>query len=219
MTVAARYMRAGLGKGTLKSYDCAWVYYCSFCRALDTPHHPVNLPVVCAYIVHCFTSRKLQPSTIKAAVAGIQFHLRCLDPSVQSLLGNPSVRLLFNGLRKERPQGNDRRLPITLPILHHLVSVLRAGCFNAPTDVMLEAVCLMAFYGFMRCDEFTCRSSTFLPMHDLSLGDLTVDTCMYTVVLKHSKGVKAGVGTPVVISRIDSSFCPLSSMAKYLRWR
>ena len=56
-------------------------------------------------------------------------------------------------------------------------------------------------------------------MHNLTLGDLTMDTCMYTVVLKHSKGVKAGVGTPVVMSRNNSAFCPLSSMAKYLGWR
>ena len=68
--VAAWYIRAGMGRGTLKSYNCAWVYFRSFCCALGTPHHPVSVPVICAYIVHCFTSRKLQPSTIKAAIAG-----------------------------------------------------------------------------------------------------------------------------------------------------
>ena len=129
MKVAARYMRAGMGRGTLKSYDCAWVYFCSFCCALGTPHHPVSILVICAYIVHCFTSRKLQPSTIKATVAGIQFHLRFLDPSVPSLFGNPSVRLLFNGLRKERPQSKDRRLPITFSILHKLVQGSRQTFF------------------------------------------------------------------------------------------
>ena len=121
MKVAAHYMRAGMGRRTLKSDDFTWVYFCSFCCALRTPYHPVSSPVICAYIVHCFTSRKFQPPTIKAAIAGIKFHLRGLGPSVPSLLGNPSVRLLFNGLLKERPQSKDRRLPIALPILHHLV--------------------------------------------------------------------------------------------------
>ena len=34
-----------------------------------------------AFITHCFVSRKMQPGSIKALLAGIQFHLRCMDPN------------------------------------------------------------------------------------------------------------------------------------------
>ena len=53
---------------------------------------------------------ELQPSTIKAAIAG-SVHLRCLDPCV----GNPSVCMLFNG-----PMTGDS-------LLHFLYETLGVG--------------------------------------------------------------------------------------------
>ncbi|XP_046891922.1 uncharacterized protein LOC124477894 [Hypomesus transpacificus] len=100
--------------------------------------------------VHCFESQKLHPSSIKALVSGIQFNVRCSEPSACSLLGNPSIRLLMNGLRKQRPETKDKRLPITLPLLHTLVSNLRQGCFGPYVDTLLESVFFTAFYGFLR---------------------------------------------------------------------
>ena len=70
------------------------------------------------------------------------------------------------------------------------------------------------FYGFLLCDKCTCRSSTFQPLHNLTLGDLTIDsrTWWYSNIVR----VKTGVGTPVTW-QINSAFCPLSSMVQYLR--
>lgn len=65
----------------------------------------------------------------------------------------------------------------------------------------------MAFYGFLRCNEFTCWSSNFEPLRVLTLCDVIVDSRMYTVVLKRSKCVENGVGIPVMISQIN--FLPL----------
>lgn len=123
---------------------------------------PVNVSYVSAFIVHCFESRKMQPSTIKSMVAGIQFHLRCLDPSTISLLENPSIRLLLNRLKKEKPQGNDHHLPLTLPLLQKVISRLREECFGLYSDMMLESVLLTAFYGFLRDGEFSTRTDTYL---------------------------------------------------------
>ncbi|KAL1268645.1 hypothetical protein QQF64_034008 [Cirrhinus molitorella] len=88
-------------------YDSAWFHFSSFCATFSTAVMPVNVSYVSAFIVHCFESRRMQPSSIKCMVAGIQFHLRCLDPSCLSLLENPSIRLLLNGLKREKPQGKD----------------------------------------------------------------------------------------------------------------
>ncbi len=203
-------MRNGLAKTTLKMYDSAWSHFSSFCATLSVAVLPVNVSCVSAFIVHCYESRKMQPSSIKSMVAGIQFHLRCLDPSTTSLLGNPSIRLLINGLKKEKPQGNDQRLPLTLSLLLKLISRLREGCFGSYTDLMLESALLTAFYGFLRGGEFTTRTDIFNSSQDLTISDVTIYSHYFTVYLKHSKTDKNKEGTVIFISESNSVlFCPV----------
>ena len=216
---ACRYMRLGVCSTTLKSYDSAWFQYSTYCGAFSVSPLPLNMSVLCAFMVHCFESRKLQPSSVKALVAGIQFHVRCADPSACSLLGNPSIRLLMKCLQKQRPERKDKRLPITLPVLHMLVSALRQGCFGLYVDALLETVFLTAFYGFLRCGEYTTRCATFDPARDLTMSDLSMGSGLYTIVLKYSKTDVTCKGTPIVIGQTNSAFCPLSSMHRYLSYR
>ncbi|KAL1268649.1 hypothetical protein QQF64_034012 [Cirrhinus molitorella] len=129
-------------------YDSAWFHFSSFCATFSTAVMPVNVSYVSAFIVHCFESRRMQPSSIKCMVAGIQFHLRCLDPSCLSLLENPSIRLLLNGLKREKPQGKDPRLPFSLTLLQKLITRLREGCFGSYSDLLLESVLLTLFTVF-----------------------------------------------------------------------
>ena len=212
-----RHMHLGPAKSTIKMYDSAWSYFTSFSAAFSVPVMPVNIPMICAFIVHCLKSRKMQPSSIKASVAGIQFHLRCADPSVCNLLGNPSIRLLFNGLKKEHPGSNDKRLSFSLPLVHKLLSHLRQGCFASYADLLLEAIFFTAFYGFLRYGEFTTSSDSFDPSHDLTISDITVDAHTYSIHLKHSKTDREGKGSTIVISLTNTTFCPLSSMTLYLQ--
>lgn len=117
MLLAASFMRSGLAKSTCKMYDFPWSYFTSFCAAYSVAGLPRNISIMCAFMVHCYESCKIQPSSIKGLVTGIQFHLRCLDPSTNSLLKNLSIHLLLNGLKREKPQGNDIHLPLTVPLL------------------------------------------------------------------------------------------------------
>ena len=212
-------MRKGVSKNTLKVYDSAWYFFSSFCLSFSVNPIPVNIPIICAFIVHSSESRKLKPSSIKAMVSGIQFHLRCLDPSSLSILSHPSIRLLLNGLKKDQPQGKDKRLPLSIDLVHKLVGRLRQGCFSFYEDKMLEAIILTAFFGFLRVGEFTTRSLSFNPQHDLTFSDLSFEPNLFTLFLKESKADKFKRGVPVVISRTNSVFCPFSSMSIYLQCR
>ncbi len=187
LSSASKYMRLGLAKSTIKAYDSAWYFYSTFCASLLLKPLPVNISVICAFIVHLFESRHLHVANIKASLAGIQFHMRCRDPASPSLLRNPSIQLLLNGLKKARPQGCDKRLPLTISMVHKLVSKLGQGCFSPYIDTMLEAVLLMAFFGFLRCGEYTTRTLFFNPQHDLTLSDLTFEDLAFIINLKHSK--------------------------------
>ncbi len=79
----------------------------------------------------------------------------------------------------------DFQLPFTLPLVHKLMTYLRNGCFGLYTDLLLEAVILTAFYGFLRGGEFTSQS--FDPSDDLFRADVTLYPHYYSILLKHSK--------------------------------
>lgn len=219
LSAASQYMRSSLAKSTLKVYDSAWIRFNSFCAFFSIPVLPVNISIVCAYIMHCLLAQKMQPSSIKSQVSGIQFHLRCLDPSVCSLLGHPSIRLLLDGIKKEAPKGKDKRLPLTLSLVKKLVTKLRQGCFSPYVDSLLEAVFLCAFYGFLRVGEFTTRNNIFDASYDLTVSDITLDEHYFSIFLKHSKSDKESKGIPVIIARTNTDFCPFHSMSRYLGFR
>ena len=160
----------------------------------------------------------MSASSINGQLAGIQFHLRCHDPSINALR-TPAIRLLIDGIKKGCVNHGDKRLPFTLPILCNLITHLRRGHFGAYIDTLLEAVFITAFYGFLRCGEFTSTSGVFIPSLDLALGDLTMHDSHFTLFLKHSKADRAGDGVSVSIARTDTSFCPFASMLRYMKWR
>jgi len=218
MHSAAQYMRGGLASSTLKSYDSAWSYFISFCASLSVAVLPIKISYISAFIVHCFEDRKLQPSSIKNTVSGIQFHLRCLDPSASSILETPSIRLLLNGIKRHSPQGNDKRLPFTLPLVKQIISKLRDGCFGSYTDQLLETVILTAFFGFLRGGEISSRTCSFDPNLNLTISDVSIHDHHFTLYLKHSKTDKNREGVIVYIS-VNTAFCPLISMLFYLRYR
>ena len=105
--------------------------------------------------------------------------------------------------------------PITLSILHRMLSVLRLGYHSLYVDSLLDCSFLLAFYGFLRCGEFTTSSNSFDPAKDVSFSDVSFHTEFFSLSLKHSK---AG-GACSVIARTNSIFCPFRSMCSYLKIR
>lgn len=103
MNSSMHLTRLGLAKATKKVYDSASSHFTSFCWP-SLYLSCLRFPMICAIIVHCFETHKMQTSSRKALVAGIQMPLRYVDPSVCTLLGNPSIGLLFGGLKKEQPK-------------------------------------------------------------------------------------------------------------------
>ncbi len=96
---------------------------------------------------------------------------------------------------------------------------MRQGRFPPYIDTMLEAVLLMAFFGFLRCSEYSTRTLFFNPQHDLTLSDLTFEDHAYIINLKHSKTDRLHLGTQIYIARNNTAFCPFFSMLKFLHLR
>ena len=70
---ASTYMSKALASFTRKDYSSAWSCFNSFCISLHVPVFPMSIPIVCAFIDHCFESRRLKLSSIRRNLAGIQF--------------------------------------------------------------------------------------------------------------------------------------------------
>ena len=140
--------RLGLAKATEKVYDSALSHFTSFCRS-SLYLSCLQFPMICAIIVHCFESHKMQPPSRKALVAGMQIPLRYADSSVCSLLGNPSIGLLFDGLKKEQPK---QYLPFSLPLVDRCLTLGR-GVLGPMQINYWEPCSSSIFYGFLRCEN------------------------------------------------------------------
>ncbi len=177
---------------------------------------PVLIKTICAFIAYCTDACHLKPQYIRSLLAGIQFSIRCSDPSFPSLFSNPSIKLLLKGISKCYPPVQDNRRPITLYILHNMIAVLRKGLFTPYIDTLLISTFLLAFYGFLRISEFAASSNLFNSARDISFSDLTFHPSHYSLFLKHSKTKGA---CTIVIERTDSFFCLYKAMIRYIRLR
>ena len=84
---------------------------------------------------------------------------------------------------------------------------------------MLEAVILVAFYGFLRLGEFASDSTACDARCTLRIADVSVGRSCLFINLRRSKADREGKGCAVAIARTDSAFCPFSSMCRYLGLR
>ena len=81
---------------------------------------------------------------------------------LQPLGGSPLVKATLEGLRRILAKSKVRKEPVTAEMLKAMVEAARVA--SSLTEVRLLAVCLVAFVGFMWCDELIrleCEDITF----------------------------------------------------------
>ena len=116
--------------------------------SIDIPLKLVLVNSICAFICYCTDTRQFKSQYTHRSLAGIQFNLRCYDPSFPSLFSNFAIKLILKGISKEHPSSPDLRQAITLRILLTLISTLRIGVFSSYVDSLLESVFFLPFYAF-----------------------------------------------------------------------
>jgi hypothetical protein len=99
-----------------------------------------------------------------------------------------------------------------------MCTLLRKGVFNLFIDSLLEAACVIAFFGFLRCGEFTVLdqfdSDTTLCYND---GQVT-NECIF-LLLKKSKTDPFRYGITIPLFRNCSDICPVTSVQNYIKFR
>ena len=176
------------------------------------------------FVAYCLNTLQIKYSTVKTYLAGIRYTymvrgISCVfDYSSQGAITR--LQTILKGYKKLHSAPSLRRLPITYDILCDIVRMLRRGTFGPSHDLMMETMCTIAFFGFMRCSEFTCIAA-FNPAINLCISDLTFDHTMRLakIFLKASKADPFCKGVYITLCQTDKYVCPYTALLKCMDLR
>ena len=169
------------------------------------------------FVNYCQSVLHLRHDTIKLYLAGIKFHY-IKHNNVDILCDNLQLPYLLKAVKRTQcnvPTG--LRLPITFDILVELCDVLSRGFYSQLVDLMLKCIYTTAFYGFLRCGEFTVSSisSSHIRASDV---EVAADLSHFTLLLRTSKTDPFSKGVSILIYNSPPLF-PVTIMSTYLSLR
>ncbi|KAI2642981.1 hypothetical protein H4Q32_024811 [Labeo rohita] len=148
-----------------------------------------------------------------------------LEASINSILQAVSPRTLqayltaWKCIQKTQPNRPDPRQPITLKILTKCISTLRKGYHSIHTARTLDAMFILAFFGFLRCSELAITSG-FNPAIHPTISDLAVlDGETISYFIKQSKTDQTKKGHFIYIFNLQSPIQPFQTLLAFLQLR
>ena len=191
----------------------------NFCVNGSLPVIDENMLIL--FAAHCFSVLNLRYCTIKLYLNGIRFHYLQLgidNPLCKKDCNLQRLHAILRAIKRIQCSPVRRRLPITFNILYALCDALRKGIFSPFINLMLEAAFCVAFFGFLRCGEFTCRTEFKSDTH-LTMGDVTIakDASSIRLHLKTSKTDPFRRGVEVNLFKTGHRVCPVMAVTNYLR--
>ena len=186
---------------------------------------PINEAILIYFVSHCATQLNLQYSTIKGYLCGIRNYY------IESGLGNPlqnshgqallQLQLTLRGIRKVQISSQRPRLPITADILSQLCGLFHSGLYGPFIDTLMSAVCTTAFFGFLRCGEFTSNGH-FNPHIGLALSDLSFKPDLQSATevslrIKVSKTDPFRESCTIQLYCTNVPLCPVCSLVRYAK--
>jgi len=95
---------------------------------------------------------------------------------------------------------------------------------HAYHNTLMWAACCLAFFGFLRCVEFTVPSQAgYNPAIHLSFSDIAADDynnpSTVVVSIKQSKTDPLGKGTTITLGATQNALCPIKALLPYLARR
>ena len=165
------------------------------------PAFPAKEQHVALYLQYIEDSLKSKAAAEEAVHALNWAHnLAGLESPTQS----PLVQTTLEGVKRLLAKPVQKKKPVSLDILADLVE----DCCRYPTlsNVRLAAACLLAFAGFLRCDELI----------NLRPCDIKIGPNMMTVTIRSSKTDQLRQGNELVIARTSTRMCPVAMLERYM---
>ncbi|XP_056102477.1 uncharacterized protein LOC130081803, partial [Rhinichthys klamathensis goyatoka] len=204
---------------TLQTYYTAWKSFKSFHLSHNLSFPEFSLLTVTSFISHLHSIKGLQAGSIKSYLSGIQFFHKLIHGKPTPAINNSQTSLLVKGIQRSRPTRPDTRQPITIDILTRCISSLRLGYHSINTAYTLEAMFILAFFGFLRCSELTI-TSLFDPNIHPSISDLQiVDNETISFFIKQSKTDRDKRGHFVYIFNLQTPIQPYHALFNYLQYK
>lgn len=167
-----------------------------------------------------FLSTLHSPGTVRNYISALRSYHVDMGLPVECF-SSLRLRRMLAGVRRLAGPSSNLRLPITPAILS---AFLRTLNLRSPVDSMFWAACCLAFFGFLRCSEFTVPSRTaFNPARHLTLSDILVDSqsspSILYVRIKASKTDQFFTGAVIQIGLSGSPVCAVRAVSHYLHLR
>jgi len=180
---------------------------------------PITPIILADFIAHLYL-KGYAHSSISTYVAGIT-HTHKLhgfaDPASDFV-----CQKLLAGAKKSNPSP-DSRLPITFKILHLLLPALMHTVSSSYNRILLHAMFLLAFHGFLRVGEITSSPGTTnhtLQYHNIAFEVTARKVSGIIITFTHFKHSAAHIGTKLFIKASSPpTACPVKALLAYLRLR
>ncbi|CAC5368339.1 unnamed protein product [Mytilus coruscus] len=142
---------------------------------------------------------------------------RCTNHDLSALLTR-NVKLTKTRNTENEKKSTKPRLPITFTILKDICQFLRKGYYTPYVDILLEAACVTAYFGFLRCGEFTVLNS-FDSECNVCIEDIRFLKDKVTIYLKASKTDQVREGVDIHLFASGASVCPVLSLEHCMEFR
>ena len=166
----------------------------------------------------------IAPTTIKTYLAALR-HAQIIRgyPEPRETSSLPRLRLVQNGVRRERAESSPAQQLARLPLTPSLLRLLRPQSGPQSYDeCLLWAAATVCFFGFFRAGEITVPSaSAFDARVHLAWGDVAIseDNLTLRVFLRRSKTDQFMRGIEVFIGSTGDDLCPISATREYVARR
>ena len=211
------------------AYKTGFNKYLTFAAMHLVPFSCQHLPqiseeILIFFVSHCASRLHLTYHTIKNYLCGIKYHY-ISNTGMNPLQKNDGSQLfklflIMKGIRRQSSKSSRTRLPITSSILYQICHLLNSSIYGAYNDKLLKAASCLAFYGFLRCGEFTTRTShvdpsTTICLKDISFGKIGITFTYMSVLIKSSKTDPFRKGCRIKLHAIPSLSCPVTAMLDF----
>ena len=206
-------MRSGISTNTARQYSTGQNHYIKFCKTLNAFPFPASELLLLRFVASL--DPKLRGSTVQNYLSAVR-SLHIMNGFPCPFNEYERLKLVVKALKKSSGAPK-KRSPVTIGMLREICARLNLRDYN---DVLLWAMMLSGFFGFLRVSEFTV-TGTFSAHHDLSLNDLSLsqDLSMGYLQIKTSKCDPFREGCRVVLGATDNAVCPILALMLYLNRR
>lgn len=196
-----------------------------FCDQIRQTPVPTNESTLLLYITH-MGKKGLSHSTIKVYLSAIRsLHVATGQHSHFTAQYTPRLQQVLHGIQREQASILEprTRLPITIQLMRQIKSLISTKPCTYHHR-MIWAACCTAFFGFLRCGEFTSPNhSAYDPTVHLSFGDVAVDDrispSFIRLTVKQSKTDRFRRGNFIYLGKTNCEVCPVEAVLWYLSVR